>query len=162
MPILHSPVGSIFTIQSRIDWDRYLDFKNLSIQYINSDLSGDLNIRNWNNNNLLAYDFDLHSEKLRRNDLFKLEERKKDLENYALQSDELFSLEQERKILENQLQTLMNEAQVKTHLIGNIETKTIKPKTQLTILLGIIMGFITGILLAFIRNFIKNYRESEA
>ena len=54
----------------------YLDFKNLSIKYINSDLSGDLNIRNWNNNNLLAYDFDLHSEKFRRNDLFKLEESK--------------------------------------------------------------------------------------
>ena len=53
----------------------YLDFKNLSIKYINSDLSGDLNIRNWNNNNLLAYDFDLHSEKFRRNDLFKLEEK---------------------------------------------------------------------------------------
>ena len=77
------------------------------------------------------------------------------LENVTLQSDELFSLEQERKILENQLQMLMNETQVKTLPIGNIETNTIKPKTQLTILLGIIMGFITGILLVFIRNLVK-------
>ena len=84
------------------------------------------------------------------------------LENVTLQSDELFSLEQERKILENELQLLMNEAQVKTLPIGNIETNTIKPKTQLTILLGIIMGFITGILLVFIRNFVKRFRESEA
>jgi len=84
------------------------------------------------------------------------------LENVTLQSDKLFSLEQKQKTLENQLQTLMNEAQVKTLPIGNIETNTIKPKTQLTILLGIIMGFITGILLVFIRNFIKSFRESEA
>jgi LPS O-antigen subunit length determinant protein (WzzB/FepE family) len=104
----------------------------------------------------------LKNNTLRSENLFKLEERKKDLENYASQSDELFSLEQERKILENQLQTLMNEAQVKTHLIGNIETKTIKPKTQLTILLGLIIGFIMSIFLVFINNFIKNFRESEA
>ena len=56
----------------------------------------------------------------------------------------------------------MNEAQIKTHLIGNIETGNIKPKTLLTVLLAIFMGFITGILLAFIRKFIKSYREIEA
>ena len=84
------------------------------------------------------------------------------LENVTLQSDELFSLEQERKILENQLQALMDETQVKTLPIGNIEINTIKPKTQLTILLGLIIGFITGILLVFIRNFVKSYRESQA
>jgi len=84
------------------------------------------------------------------------------LENVTLQSDELFSLEQERKILENQLQMLMNETQVKTLPIGNIETQTIKPKTQLMILFGIIMGFIAGSLLVFIRNFVKSYRESQA
>ena len=83
-----------------------------------------------------------------------------DKENF--QSDELFSLEQKRKILENQLQTLMNEAQVKTHLIGNIETGNIKSKTLLTVLLGIFLGFITGILLVYIRTFVKSFRESEA
>ena len=77
------------------------------------------------------------------------------LENVTLQSDELFSLEQERKILNNQLQMLMNESQVKTLPIGNIETQTINPKIQLMLLLGIIMGFITGILLVFIRNLVK-------
>ena len=56
----------------------------------------------------------------------------------------------------------MTQTQVKTLPIGNIETKTIKPKTQLTILLGIIMGFITGILFVFIRNLVKSYRESQA
>ena len=84
------------------------------------------------------------------------------LDKSNFQSDELFILEQEQKILENQLQTLMNKTQVKTLPIGNIETQTIKPKTQLMILLGIIMGFITGILLVFIRNFVKSYRESQA
>ena len=84
------------------------------------------------------------------------------LDKSNFQSDELFILEQEQKILENQLQTLMNKTQVKTLPIGNIETQTIKPKTQLMILLGIIMGFITGILLVFIRNFVKSYRESKA
>ena len=104
----------------------------------------------------------LKNNTLRSENLFKLEERKKDLENYALQSDELFSLEQERKILENQLQMLMNETQIKTRPISNIQTKTIKPKTQLIILLGLIIGFITGIFLVFIRILVKSYEESEA
>ena len=56
----------------------------------------------------------------------------------------------------------MTQTQVKTLPIGNIETKTIKPKTQLTILLGLIIGFITGIFLVFIRNFVRGYKESEA
>jgi LPS O-antigen subunit length determinant protein (WzzB/FepE family) len=86
----------------------------------------------------------------------------KNLENVTLQSDELFRLEQVQQTLENQLQLLMNETQVKTLPIGNIETKTIKPKTQLTILLGLIIGFITGIFLVFIRNFVRGYKESEA
>mgnify|MGYP005646271025 CR=1 FL=1 len=84
------------------------------------------------------------------------------LENVTLQSDELFNLEQALKKTENQLQMLMNETQVKTQPIGNIETNTIKPKTQLIITLGIIIGFITSIFLVFINNFIKSYRESEA
>jgi uncharacterized protein involved in exopolysaccharide biosynthesis len=84
------------------------------------------------------------------------------LENVTLQSGELFRLEQKRKILENQLQVLMDETQVKTLRIGNIEINTIKPKTQLTILLGIIIGFITGILLVFIKILIKSFRESKA
>ena len=84
------------------------------------------------------------------------------LKKGIFQSDELFSLVQERKILENQLQTLMNEAQTKTHLIGNIETGNIKPKTLLPVLLAIFMGFITGILLVFIRILIKSFREREA
>ena len=54
-------------------------------------------------------------------------------------------------------QTLVN-----THLIGNIKIGNIKPKTLLTVLLGIIMGFFTGILLVFIRNFVKSFKESQA
>ena len=84
------------------------------------------------------------------------------LENVTLQSDELFSLEQRQKTLENQLQLLMTQTQVKTLPISNIETKTIKPKTQLIISLGIILGFFTSIFLVFIRNFVKSFRESEA
>ena len=95
-------------------------------------------------------------------ELFNLEERKKALENYASQSDELFDLERQQKTLENQLQMLMTQTQVKTQLIGNIETNTIKPKTQLIISLGLIFGFITGIFLVFINNFIKSYKEIQA
>ena len=84
------------------------------------------------------------------------------LENVTHQSDELFSLEQERKILENQLQRLISQTPVKTRTIKDIQTNTIKPKTQLIISLGIILGFFTSILLVFIRNFIKSFRESEA
>ena len=92
----------------------------------------------------------------------RLNNQLKILENVTLQSDELFNLEQALKKTENQLQLLMNETQVKTQPIGNIETNTIKPKTQLIITLGIIIGFITSIFLVFINNFIKSYRESEA
>jgi hypothetical protein len=84
------------------------------------------------------------------------------LENVTLQSDELFKLERKQKILENQLEILMTPTQVKTQPIGNIETNTIKPKTQLLISLGIMLGFITSILLVFINNFIKRYQKSKA
>ena len=60
------------------------------------------------------------------------------------------------------MQLLMTQIQIKTSPISNIETKTIKPKTQLTILLGLIIGFITGIFLVFIRHFVRSYKESEA
>jgi LPS O-antigen subunit length determinant protein (WzzB/FepE family) len=86
----------------------------------------------------------------------------KNLENVTLQSDELFSLEQRRKALESQLQMLMTQTEVKTQSIGSIKIRTIKPKTQLTILLGLVIGFITGIFLVFIRNFVRSYKESEA
>lgn len=56
----------------------------------------------------------------------------------------------------------MTQTQIKTRPISNIETKTIKSKTQLTILLGLVIGFITGIFLVFIRNFVRSYKESEA
>jgi LPS O-antigen subunit length determinant protein (WzzB/FepE family) len=101
--------------------------------------------------------------------LFSLEQKQKTLENQLIilendtvQSDELFSLEKKEKTLENELQLLMTQTQTKTLSIGNIETKTIKPKTQLTILLGLIIGIITGIFLVFIRNFVKSYKESQA
>ena len=84
-------------------------------------------------------------------------------EKNMILSDQLFSLEQNKAILENELQMLMNQTQVSTSLIGNIETKTIKPKTLSIILsMGIILGFITSILLVFIRNFVKSYKESKA
>jgi LPS O-antigen subunit length determinant protein (WzzB/FepE family) len=87
----------------------------------------------------------------------KLDTLKKD----TLQSDELFKLEQALKNTENELQLLMTQTQIITRPISNIETKTIKPKTQLTIFLGLIIGFITGIFLVFIRNFVRSYKESE-
>ena len=84
------------------------------------------------------------------------------LENDTSQSDQLFRLEQEKVTLENDLQVLMNQTQVNTRLITNIATQTIKPKTLLTILLGIILGFITGITLTFIIYSIKSFKESKA
>jgi LPS O-antigen subunit length determinant protein (WzzB/FepE family) len=87
-----------------------------------------------------------------------LSEKLNALKKKALKSDELFRLEQEQKTLENQLQLLMTQAQIKTLPIGNIITSTIKPKTQLMISLCIIFGFITGIFLVFINTFIKSYR----
>jgi len=101
----------------------------------------------------------LKKNSLQSDDLLELEKRKKDSENYASQSDKLFSLEQRQKTLENQLLMLTSQTQIKTQLIGNIETKTIKPKTQVIISLGLIFGFITGIFLVFINNFIKSYKE---
>jgi uncharacterized protein involved in exopolysaccharide biosynthesis len=110
----------------------------------------------------------LENVTLQSDESFRLEQEQKtleneliSLENVTLQSDESFRLEQEQKTLENELQTLISQTQIKTRPIGNITTNTIKPKTQLTILLGIFMGFITGILLVFIRNFIKSFRETE-
>jgi LPS O-antigen subunit length determinant protein (WzzB/FepE family) len=87
----------------------------------------------------------------------------KNLENATLKSDEIYTLERNnQQILENELQMLMNQTQVKTQPIKNIETKTIKAEPKLIISLGIIIGFITGIFLVFINNFIKSFRESEA
>ncbi len=57
---------------------------------------------------------------------------------------------------------MMNQTQVNTRLIGNIETDSIKPKTLLIISLGIIIGFITSIFLVFISFFVKSYREVKA
>jgi len=91
-----------------------------------------------------------------------LKNQLKSLENDMLQSDQLFSLEQEKAILENELKMLMNQTQVNTRLIGNIETDTVKPETLLTISLGIIIGFITSILLTLISNFLKSFREFKA
>ena len=108
--------------------------------------------------------FDLQSD-----ELFSLKQKQKTLknqlallENATLQTDKLFSLEQRQKTLENQLLMLTSQTQIKTLPIGNIETKTIKPKTQLTIVLSLITGFIAGIFLVFINTFIKSYRESKA
>jgi LPS O-antigen subunit length determinant protein (WzzB/FepE family) len=111
----------------------------------------------------------LENVTIQSDELSKLEQRQKTLENQlkilenvTIQSDELFKLEQALKNTENELQLLMTQTQIKTRPISNIETKTIKPKTQLIISLGIIIGFITGIFLVSINNFIKSYKESQA
>jgi LPS O-antigen subunit length determinant protein (WzzB/FepE family) len=84
------------------------------------------------------------------------------INNDTFQSNELLKLKQSLRSAEDELQDLITQAQVQTQPIGNIETKTIKPKTLLIISLGLIFGFITGILMVFIRNFMKSFRESEA
>ena len=111
----------------------------------------------------------LENVSLQSDELFNLEQRQKNLKNelktlknVSLQSDELFNLEQRQKTLEIELQTLISQTPVKTRPIGDIQTITIKSKTQLMISLGIILGFFTSILLVFIRNFVKSYKESEA
>jgi LPS O-antigen subunit length determinant protein (WzzB/FepE family) len=116
------------------------------------------------NNQLITLD----NVTLQSDELFSLEQEQQILENklitldnVTLQSDELFKLEQSLKITENELQLLMTQTQIKTRPISNIETKTIKPKTQVTILLGLIIGFITSIFMVFIRNFVRSYKESE-
>jgi capsular polysaccharide biosynthesis protein len=109
----------------------------------------------------------LENVTLQSDELFRLEQEQQTLENQLIslenvtfQSDELFRLEQEQQTLENQLELLMTQTQIKTRPISNIETKTIKPKTQLSILLGLIIGLITSIFLVFIRTFVKSYKES--
>tara|TARA_B110000008_G_scaffold14665_1_gene13762 strand:- start:319 stop:1368 length:1050 start_codon:yes stop_codon:yes gene_type:complete len=84
----------------------------------------------------------------------------KNLENVTLKSDELFKLEQEHKTLENQLLMLKSQITIQTSPIKDIRTVTIKPKTQLTILFGLIIGLINSIFLVFIRTFVKSYKES--
>jgi LPS O-antigen subunit length determinant protein (WzzB/FepE family) len=123
-----------------------------------------LEIKNLNNQLITLENATLQSD-----ELFSLEQEKHILENQLItlenatfQSDELFSLEQEKHTLENQLQLLMTQTQVKTRPIRNIDTKTIKPKIVLHILLGLIIGFITGIFVVFIRNFVKSYKQSQA
>ena len=54
--------------------------------------------------------------------------------------------------MENLLRNLMDQTQVDTSLIGNIETKTLKPKIVLITILSLFIGFFTGILLVFISN----------
>ncbi len=76
--------------------------------------------------------------------------------------DQLFSLNQQLEISIQNLEKLDSVVYSKTQRIGNIVTKTIKPKTLLIISLGLILGFIIGIFLVSINNFIKSYRESKA
>jgi hypothetical protein len=84
------------------------------------------------------------------------------LSQNSLYTDQIFSLNQKLAILIQNLKNSDFEAQIKTHLIGKIETENIKPKTQLTVLLAIFSGLTAGIFLVFIRNFLKSLRESEA
>jgi capsular polysaccharide biosynthesis protein len=97
-----------------------------------------------------------------------LEKEDQAIENLKLLSqnssytDQIFALNQKLTILIQNLKNSDFEAKIKTHLIGNIETENIKPKTQLTVLLAIFIGLTTGILLVFIRNFLKSLRESKA
>jgi LPS O-antigen subunit length determinant protein (WzzB/FepE family) len=113
--------------------------------------------------NILSKKLDaLKKNTLQSPDLFKLEARRRALENFTSHPEKLFRLEQEQKTLENEFQTLTSQTPVKTRPIGNIQTDTIKPKPQLVISLSIILGFITSILLVFIRNFVKSYKESQA
>ena len=48
-------------------------FEDLSIQYLNSNLKGDLNIENWNNSLANNYRFDIKSDQFYTSDLFSLE-----------------------------------------------------------------------------------------
>jgi uncharacterized protein involved in exopolysaccharide biosynthesis len=73
----------------------------------------------------------------------------------SIYADQLFSLNQKLKTSIQNLENLDSIVYSKTQRIGNIETKTIKPKTLEIISLGLIFGFITGIFLALINNFIK-------
>ncbi|MDA9031060.1 Wzz/FepE/Etk N-terminal domain-containing protein [Candidatus Pseudothioglobus singularis] len=76
----------------------------------------------------------------------------------TFQSDELFVLGKKQKVLENNLQMSTAQTYIKTNIIGDTQTNTIKPKTQFIISLGMILGFISSIFLVFIRSFIKAYR----
>jgi capsular polysaccharide biosynthesis protein len=77
-------------------------------------------------------------------------------------TDRVFVLNQKLAVLIENLEMLNSKIYSKTHLIGNIETKTIKPKIELIIVLGLIIGFIFSIFLVFIRNFVKSYKENQA
>jgi hypothetical protein len=48
-------------------------FEDLSLKYLNSNLNGDLNIKNWNNNLSTSYRFDIKSDQIFTKDLFSLE-----------------------------------------------------------------------------------------
>ena len=84
------------------------------------------------------------------------------INNGTFQSDELLKLKQSLGSAEDELKSLITQAQVKTQPIGNIETNTIKPQTQLIIFLGIIFGFITSVFFVLIINFTKRFKESQA
>ena len=61
------------------------------------------------------------------------------LENGTFQTDKLFRLEQRKKVLENQLEVLNSQAQIKTNLFGNITTRVIKLENALIITLGLFL-----------------------
>ena len=50
-----------------------LNFQNLSIKYLESDLRGNLNIQNWDNYSEIEFKFDLQSDRVFRKDLYNLE-----------------------------------------------------------------------------------------
>lgn len=79
----------------------------------------------------------------------------------SLYKDEVFSLNQKLSILNQELEKANSTVSSKSQVINSIDTKTIKPKIALTILIGLIIGFIIGIFLVSIRNFVKSFKERQ-
>jgi LPS O-antigen subunit length determinant protein (WzzB/FepE family) len=81
------------------------------------------------------------------------------LKNATLQSDELFNLDQSQKTFENELKLLNSQVLIKTNLIGNITTKTIRPKNLLLITLGVIFGLFVSIIVVLFTNSLKTSKK---
>lgn len=77
------------------------------------------------------------------------------LSRNSINEDKVFSLKQSLEILNQDLKKSNSSVRTKSKVIKSIETEIIKPKTILTISIGIIFGFIAGILLVLIVNFFK-------
>ena len=134
---------------------RHLDLKNNLIQNITTRLEPiNKNLKN-SNSRLIQLDNILKSL----NELKELLLQSNTLENQRAENILNLSLLNQKNGLESQLESLMNQNQSKTQLIGEIKAEAIDSKNNQIILLSFVFGLVFSIVVVFMKDALKTFKE---